>query len=194
MRLSKQLSFILELDKLKRILRQTELSDCSRAENSAEHSWHVALMALVLAEHADEPIDVVRVIKMLLVHDVVEIDAGDTPLYDEAAMEGKRARERVAAQRLFGLLPDDQRAELRALWDEFEAAETPDARFAAAIDRLSPCMLNLESEGSAWVKLAVPYDRAFEKNSQIGRGSSVLWEHARTVLEQARQRGFLADD
>jgi putative hydrolases of HD superfamily len=143
-RLTQQLAFVLELDKLKTILRHTELADGSRRENTAEHSWHAAF-----------------------IHDVVEIDAGDTLLYDEKGNIDKQEREQKAADRLYGLLPPDQAQELRALWDEYEAAESPEAKFAHAIDRFAPCMLNLASNGSAWVKNGIRYEQAYEKNAEI---------------------------
>jgi len=139
--LKQQIEFVLELDRLKTILRQTEISDCSRRENTAEHSWHAALMALVLAEHSNEPVNAAHAAKMLLIHDVVEIDAGDTFLYDESGNEKKAELETQAADRIFGLLPEDQGKELRALWDEFEAAESAEAKYAKSIDRLAPCLL-----------------------------------------------------
>lgn len=190
-RLTQQLAFVLELDKLKTVLRHTELADSSRRENTAEHSWHAALMALLLAEHANEPIDASKAAKMLLVHDVVEIDAGDTLLYDEKGNIDKQEREQKAADRLFGLLPPDQAQELRAVWDEFEAAESPEAKYAHAIDRFAPCMLNLASNGSAWAKNGIRYEQAYAKNAKIGDGSLVLWEQAQTILKRARIEGFL---
>ena len=190
-RLTQQLAFVLELDKLKTILRHTELADSSRRENTAEHSWHAALMALLLAEHANEPIDAGRAAKMLLLHDVVEIDAGDTLLYDEKGNIDKQERERKAADRLYGLLPADQAQELRALWDEYEAAESPEAKYAHAIDRFAPCLLNLASNGSAWVKNGIRYEQAYAKNAKIGDGSQALWEQAKIILERARLAGFL---
>lgn len=137
-RLRRQLDFILEIDKAKAVLRRSRLLDGSRRENDAEHAWHLAVMALVLAEYANEPIDLSRVVKMLLVHDIVEIDAGDTFIYDDSDPAAKAERERQAAHRIFGLLPADQQQELLALWEEFEARRTADARFAAALDRLQP--------------------------------------------------------
>jgi putative hydrolase of HD superfamily len=190
-RLEEQLRFILEVDKLKTVLRQTEISDSSRRENTAEHSWHAALMALLLAEHANEPVDASRSAKMLLVHDIVEIDAGDTFLYDESGNADKAERERKAAERLFGLLPQEQAAAYRALWEEFESGDTPEARYARAVDRLSPVLLNFESNGSGWVKNGVRFDQAFAKNSMIAEGSQALWEHARTLLDEASSRGYL---
>src|SRR5690606_13001631 len=141
-RLQAQLAFLLEIDRLKRILRRTSLVGGDRRENSAEHSWHLAVMAMILAEHANEPVDALHVLKMLLVHDIVEIDAGDTFAYDVQANQDKEAREQAAAERIFGLLPADQRDEIRAMWEEFDARVTPEARFANAMDRLMPALQN----------------------------------------------------
>ena len=148
--LEQQIRFIVEIDRLKTVLRQNYLADGTRRENTAEHSWHVALMALVLAEHAAAPVDRARVLELLLVHDLVEIDAGDTFAYDSQGTETKLAREQAAADRIFGLLPEAQARELRALWDEYEAEETPEARFALSLDRLMPMLHNALTEGRAW--------------------------------------------
>jgi putative hydrolases of HD superfamily len=190
-RLARQLDFVLELDRLKNVLRRTLLTDRSRHENSAEHSWHIALMAVVLAEHADEAVDVARVVKMLLVHDVVEIDAGDTYVYDVVAAADKVEREVRAAERLFGLLPEDQAAEVRALWDEFESRATPEARFAHAVDRLQPVLHNFATEGEAWRHHGVTADRVESVNRHIAEGSRSLWQHARRLIAEAVERGFL---
>lgn len=191
-RLARQLAFIAELDKLKAVLRQTWLLDGSRRETDAEHSWHIAMMALVLAEHADEPVDAGHVVRMLLVHDIVEIDAGDTFIYDDAGHADKEAREQAAAARLFGMLPRQQGAELRALWDEFEAGETPEARFAAAVDRLQPLLHNYLTEGKAWRQHGVTADRVRTVNARIGEGSAALWEQARRLIDDAVAKGYLA--
>ncbi|MBF0334212.1 MAG: HD domain-containing protein [Alphaproteobacteria bacterium] len=190
-RLSRQIAFVLELDALKQVLRQTLLLADRRQENDAEHSWHIAMMALLLAEHAAQPVDVARVVKMLLIHDIVEIDAGDTFIYDEAGHADKEAREQAAADRLFGLLPADQGAELRALWDEFEARATPEARFAASIDRLQPLLHNVHTEGAAWRRHGVTADRVLARNAMIGDGAPVLWDYARRLIEQAADAGHL---
>lgn len=191
-RLARQLAFIAELDKLKAVLRQTWLLDGSRQETDAEHSWHIAMMALVLAEHADEPVDAGHVVRMLLVHDIVEIDAGDTFIYDDAGHADKEAREQAAAARLFGMLPGEQGAELRALWDEFEARRTPEARFAAAVDRLQPLLHNYLTEGKAWRQHGVTADRVRTVNARIGEGSAALWEQARRLIDDAVAKGYLA--
>ena len=190
-RLAQQLGFLLELDKAKTIIRRSYLTDGSRLENDAEHMWHLALFVLVLAEHAGEPIDVTKVLKMVLVHDIVEIDAGDVFVYDEAARAGKEALERAAADRLYGLLPPDQGAELRALWDEFEAKETPEARFAGAVDRLQPLLLNLTTKGRSWQEHGVTADRVLALNARIGLGSPALWTHVEQLLHRAVADGYL---
>lgn len=169
-RLTAQIAFIVEIDKLKQIFRQNVLTDGSRRENDAEHSWHMATMAVVLAEYADPATDLARVIRMLLIHDLVEIDAGDTFLYDAAAGADQMARERAAAERLFGLLPADQAQALRALWDEFEARETLDARFARALDRLQPMILNHHSQGGSWRQHGITADQVIGPQGDHRRG------------------------
>ena len=191
-RLEQQLAFLLELDKAKTILRRSYLTDESRVENDAEHMWHLAMFVLVLAEHAGEPIDVTKALKMVLVHDIVEIDAGDVFVYDEEATLGKEAAERAAADRLYGLLPPDQGAELRALWEEFEARETAEARFAGAVDRLQPLLLNLTTKGRSWREHGIAADRVLDLNARIGLGSPVLWTHVEALLHQAVADGVLA--
>jgi putative hydrolase of HD superfamily len=192
-RLSRQIRFIVEVDKLKEIFRQTLCTQSRRQENDAEHSWHLALLVIVLAEHSNhQPLDVLRVLKMVIIHDLVEIDAGDTFAYDTARMADQHAREAVAAERIFGLLPDDQRAEFRALWDEFEARVTPEAKFAAAVDRFQPMLLNCLTEGAAWRKHGVTSDRVIARNQHIAEGSAPLWEYARRLIDDAVQTGSLA--
>lgn len=175
-RLDAQMAFLNEADKLKSVLRATTLCDGSRNENSGEHSWHIALYALILAEHAPKGVDINRVIKMLLLHDLVEIDAGDAPIFgdhDTAAMEADEAK---AATRIFGLLPDDQSGDLRALWDEFEAAATPDAIFAKSLDRFQPPNQNLMSNGGSWTDYGVSFETIETRvGSKIARGAPTLW-------------------
>jgi len=190
-RFDRQIRFILEIDKLKTILRRTYLMNVDRAENTAEHSWHLAIMAILLAEHANEPVDVARVVKMVLVHDIVEIDAGDTYFYDAAAGLDKSERERAAADRIFGLLPTDQGMEMRALWDEFEDGTTADARFALALDRFIPQLHNYYTEGRSWAEHGITADRVLERNACIADGSARLWECARALLDDAVAKGFL---
>ena len=190
-RLEKQIRFIVEIDKLKTIRRRTYLINERRRENTAEHSWHLAMMAIVLAEYSNEPIDVTRVVKMTLIHDLVEIDAGDTFVYDAHAELDKVDRERAAADRLFALLPDDQAIEFRTLWNEFEARETPEARFAAALDRLIPQLHNYHTEGGSWKEYAISHDRVVAKNVHMGDGASTLWDWTQRLLEDAVAKGFL---
>ncbi|MEM7479711.1 MAG: HD domain-containing protein [Acidobacteriota bacterium] len=191
-RLQQQLRFILEIDRLKGVLRQTTLADGSRRENSAEHSWHITLMAFLLTEHAvSEELSVQRVMEMLLVHDLVEIDAGDTFCYDREAHRDKEEREQRAADRLFGLLPADQGERFRALWDEFEAGETLEARYAAALDRLQPVLLNLHSEGSSWRRHGIRRHQVWERNRPIGDGAPEIWSYIEEQLDLAVEAGRL---
>jgi putative hydrolase of HD superfamily len=187
-RLAKQLLFILELDKLKSIYRRTYLVDGTRSENSAEHSWHLALMAMVLAEHANEPLDVAKVIKMVLIHDIVEIDAGDTYIYD--VQDDKREREQRAADRIFGLLPSDQEEEFRALWEEFESGNSAEARFASALDRFIPQLHNFHTQGRSWKEHGITSQRVLLRNVEISRGSVTLWEWTQMLIERAEAEGF----
>jgi putative hydrolase of HD superfamily len=191
-RLERQIRFILEIDRLKGVLRQSYLAGVERRENSAEHSWHLAVMALVLAEHANAAVDVTRVVQMLLVHDIVEVDAGDTYVYDPAARAGQAERERRAADRLFGLLPDDQGRELRALWEEFEGRASPEARFAAALDRLMPVLHNCFTGGRSWREHGVTADLVIERNRPMRGGSETLWTYALARVREAVERGDLA--
>ena len=181
-RLDDQFRFILEIDKEKSIVRQTPISDASRMENDAEHAWHMAVMTLLLSEYATEKIDVLRTVSMLLIHDLIEIYAGDTYAFDEEAKAGQAERERAAADRLYALLPEDQGRKMRGLWDEFEAAETPEAKFARAMDNLQPMMLNNATEGVSWVEHGVRLEQILERNRNTHKGSEVLWEYARDHL------------
>jgi putative hydrolases of HD superfamily len=194
-RLVAQLQFLIEIDRLKTILRQTPISDASRRENTAEHSWHLAMCATVLVEHSNEPVDVSRVIELLLVHDLVEIDAGDTFVYatnDPAVAAAQEAAETAAAERIFGLLPPDQGAVIRARWDEFEAKLTPESRFAKSIDRIQPMLLNLVSGGGSWAAHGVTADKTRRLiDSTIPAGSTVLAQYAHEVVNLALQRGIL---
>ncbi|WP_281545760.1 HD domain-containing protein [Grimontia sp. SpTr1] len=191
-RLEKQLALIVEMDQLKAVLRRTRIkSDNDRLENSAEHSWQVALMALLLEEHANESVDVAKVVKMLLLHDVVEIDAGDTFVYDLEAAKLQPEKELKAAKRIFGMLPEDQRDALMALWLEFEAGETPEARYGKALDRMLPMLLNYHSDGQSWKEHGVRYDQALSINSKIEKGSVLLWEKVQMMLSEAVDKGWL---
>ena len=190
-RLNQQIAFLLEIDKLKSVLRRSYLLNEDRRENSAEHSWHLSVMALVLAEHANADIDPLRVLKMLLVHDIVEIDSGDTYIYDTAGNDTKAARELEAAQRIFGLLPGDQRDELFELWQEFEARETPEAKFTAALDRLMPLLHNYHTEGRSWREHGITRQQVLDLNRHIADGSQELWNYAEALIDDAAAKGYL---
>jgi putative hydrolase of HD superfamily len=192
-RLHQQISFIVELDKLKHVLRQNLVIDKSRPENVAEHSWHLGIMAVILAEFATPGIDILRVLKMLLIHDIVEIDAGDTFLYDTAGKADQAAREAQAAVRLFGLLPENQRMELRALWDEFEKRQTADAMFAKALDRFAPLLHNYYTEGSTWRRMGIAADQVRVRNSMIADGSELLWQAVQRLIADGISRGYLEE-
>jgi putative hydrolase of HD superfamily len=181
--IASRIRFLFELDRLKGVLRQTQVLDGERQENSAEHSWHVAMTALAMAPFANEELDVSRAIKILLVHDIVEIDAGDSFIYDDAARTAAEQAEQAAADRIFGLLPDPDRSELRALWDEYEERSTPEARFAYACDRLQPMLLNLGSGGGSWVAHGVSLDRVREINGRMAAGSERVWAVAEALLD-----------
>jgi putative hydrolase of HD superfamily len=192
-RLAQQLAFIIEVDKLKQVFRRTLLTDRTRLENDAEHSWHIALMAVLLSEYANEDVDLIRVVKMLLIHDIVEIDAGDTFCYDEAGHVDKLEREQAAADRLFNLLPDDQATELRELWDEFEERQSAEARFAAALDRLQPLLHNFHTDGEAWQKHGVRSSQVLERNRHMAEGAEKLWDFAEQMIHDAVKQGMLAE-
>lgn len=183
-RISAQIAFLTESDKLKSVLRATTLCDASRRENSGEHSWHIALYAMILAEHAITPIDINRVIKMLLIHDLVEIDAGDTPIHGDHDPAKMAAIEERAADRIFGLLPEDQEKEYRSLWDEFEAAESDDAVFAKSVDRVQPVISNLESGGVSWVDYNVTVEQIESRvGVKVRRGAPAIWEFLKAQID-----------
>lgn len=189
-RLEQQMAFIVEIDKLKRVDRQTLIVDGTRPENSAEHSWHIALMALLMVEHIDQrsDIDLLKVVKMLLVHDIIEIDAGDVFAYDED--EEREEREKKAGRRIFGLLPKDQAEELYQLWREFEERQTPEAHYAASLDRLLPLVQNYLTGGYTWVKYHIPEEKVRKRNQVIIESSRNLWEYAQTIIDQAKEKGY----
>ena len=194
-RLSKQMRFIAEIDKLKHIERQSALTDGTRQENDSEHSWHIASMAILLSEYSNrKDIDLLKVIKMLLIHDLVEIDAGDTFLYDVIGNSTKAKREQEAAKRIFGLLPDDQAHEMLSLWEEYEKVETPEAKFAFAMDALQPLILSFHNKGWSWKKHGVVKSQIVDKKEPLKIGSEDLWEYAQTLIEEAVDEGFLIDD
>lgn len=179
-RLEHIFQFIQEIDKEKFIGRQTYLSDGCRKENDAEHAWHLAVMTILLAGYSKEPIDVLKTVTMLLIHDIVEIDAGDTYAYDEEAKKTQAEREEKAARRIFGLLPEEEGTHLYGLWKEFEAEKTPEARFARTMDNLQPMMLNHATDGKAWVEHQVTLDQILKRNLHTGEGSEILWEYAQS--------------
>ncbi|MCG8528428.1 MAG: HD domain-containing protein [Opitutales bacterium] len=190
-RLERQVQFLIELDKLKSIYRQSYLSHEQRRENSGEHSWHVSIVALVLLEYADEKVDVLKVLKMLLIHDIVEIDAGDTYIYDPVGNEGKAEREIEAANRLFGMLPEEQAIEFRALWDEFEGKETAEAKFAGSCDRIIPLLHNYYAQGHSWKEHGIAKEQVYQINSVIEDGSASLWKFAKELIEESIKKGYL---
>ena len=190
-RLRKQLDFMIELDKMKNLYRQTYVLHEDRKENDAEHSWHLAILAMLLSEYSDEPVDVLRVIKMVLVHDVVEIDAGDTYCYDSEGYKSKAEREEKAAQRIFGLLPDDQREEFYALWREFEDSETADARFAEVLDRLQTLTLNYTKGGISWQEHGIRREQVLARNTEYFDVSDKIAEAIKEMIDDASDRGWL---
>ena len=190
-RLEEQISFLLEIDKQKEIIRQTYLADGSRKETDAEHAWHIAVMCMVLSEYANEPIDVPKTVMMLLLHDVIEIDAGDTYAYDEVGNATKRDREVRAAERIYGLLPEDQREYFRGLWDEFEAMETPEAKFANTLDKIQPVLLTDRAKGKSWLEHGVRSDQILKRNERTHEGSEVLWDYVRDIIKKNTEGGFI---
>ena len=191
-RLNKQIHFLIEVDKMKNVLRQTLLIDKSRRENDAEHSWHFALMAMILYEYADQTkVNLDRVIKMALVHDLVEIYAGDTFAYDDVGNESKREREQSAADRLFALLPSDQSIEIRNLWEEFDAGETSDSQYAAAIDHLQPFISNYMTEGHTWKIGNVTSDRVYKRMGMVKKGTPELWPFVVSLIDASIEKGYL---
>jgi putative hydrolase of HD superfamily len=193
-RFRQQIEFILEVDKLKNVLRKTILMDRSRRENSAEHSWHIALTVLILSEYAKNPdVDLFRVMKILLVHDLIEIDAGDTYCYDDQGRKDQARREKNAADRIFNLLPADQATTLRELWDEFEERETPEARFANALDRLQPFLHNYFTEGQIWQENNIKSTQVKSRMHPVDDGAPVLWNYVSSLIDAAVKKGFLAE-
>lgn len=190
-RLQKQLEFCLKLDEAKNILRQTHLTKHGRRENDAEHAWHMAVMAYVLRDYANEPVDVGKLLIMCLIHDIVEIEAGDTYAYDEAGKKSQAEREAAARDKLFGMLPEDQAAELAALFDEFDEGKSPEARFANAMDNLQPLILNHSNGGKDWIDHQVTYDQVFQRQSRTEAGSKVLFDYTQQVLDDHAKRGNL---
>lgn len=190
-RLKRQINFILEADKEKEVYRQTHISGYKRFENDAEHAWHMAIMVYLLKEYANEPFDLSRAMIMALIHDVVEIDAGDTYAYDEEAKKSQKEREDRAAERIFGLLPEDQRSEFNALFREFEAGETPEARFARAMDNLQPLLLNDLNDGGDWKRRGVSEEKVMGRQEKTALGSKLLWEFSKGIIEENTKKGNL---
>lgn len=191
-RLLKQIEFITEIDKVKQIFRQNIVIGTKRNENDAEHSWHLAIMAILLLEHSvAKEMDILKVMKMVLIHDLVEIDAGDTFCYDEKANEDKVEREELAAERIFNILPQDQAEEFRRIWDEFEALETPEACFANCLDRLQPLILNYHTNGHTWQNPGVNQEKVLKRNELLKENAPQLWEYVNTVVEDSIKKGYL---
>ena len=190
-RLKKQLDFALEIDKEKNILRQTHLSGRGRNENDAEHAWHMAIMAYLLREYSNEPVDITRVMLMCLIHDVVEIDAGDTYAYDEEGKKTQKAREEAAKERIYSLLPEDQKEELAAIFDEFEESKTPESKFAHAMDNLQPLMLNNSNDGGDWREHGVSAKQVYGRQSRTKEGSEKLYEVTDQIIKKHREKGNL---
>lgn len=189
--LIKQVSFIKEIDKLKYIQRKTKLFNSDRNENDAEHSWHLAMMTIVLAEHSDKPIDVLKVLKMVLIHDIVEIDAGDVFLYDTTKNHTNTDEELIAANRIFGLLPAEQAEEFITIWKEFEDGITDEAKFAKSMDRFEPLLQNTSNNGGTWEEYNVPYQTVYEKKKVIKNGSTSIWNYAENLINESVDKGIL---
>ena len=189
--LLKQVNFIKEIDKLKYIQRKTKLFNSDRHENDAEHSWHLAMMTIVLAEHSDAPIDVLKVLKMVLIHDIVEIDAGDTFIYDSLKNHTNTDEELVAAKRIFGLLPEEQANEFITIWQEFEEGVTNEAKFAKSMDRFEPLLQNTSNNGGTWAEFNVGYQKVYDKKKAIKQGSASLWSYSENLLNESVEKGIL---
>jgi putative hydrolases of HD superfamily len=192
--LDRLMDFILEIDKAKSVFRRTYLVDGTRLENDAEHGWHIAVMAMLLEPYASGQVDISRVIRMLLVHDLVEIDAGDTYAYDAEGNRDKLEREIAAAERIFAILPESDEDEFRALWDEFEACQSDDAKFAGAMDKLQPLLLNYHSGGKSWMEHHIRRSQVIERLRAIGDGSPTLWDYALSLIEKGVEHGWLIDE
>jgi len=192
-RLEEQMKFIVEVDKLKKIVRQTYLSDGSRKENDAEHSWHLALMCCILSEYSNEKIDVGKTMSMVLIHDLIEIDAGDTFAYDAIANQSKKEREQKAANRIFKLLPEDQERNIRSLWEEFEEGITPEAKFANTLDKIQPLLLNDAADGGSWKEHGVHLSQVLKRNEKTHLGSEILWEYAKNLIMDNVEKGHLQE-
>ena len=190
-KLAQQIAFIKEIDKIKYIQRKTKLFHSERNENDAEHSWHLAMMTIVLAEHSDKPIDILKVLKMVLIHDIVEIDAGDTFIYDSTKSHTNTDEELIAAKRIFGLLPTEQAEEFIAIWEEFEESMTDEAKFAKSMDRFEPLLQNTSNNGGTWREFNVPYQKVYDKKKVIKDGSTTIWNYAENLINESVDRGIL---
>lgn len=189
--LLQQVAFIKEIDKLKYIQRKTKLFNSDRHENDAEHSWHLAMMTIVLSAHSDKPIDVLKVVKMVLIHDIVEIDAGDVFIYDTVKNHTNTDEELLAAQRIFGLLPKEQAEEFIAIWQEFEDGKTDEAKFAKTMDRFEPLLQNTSNNGGTWKEFDVPYQKVYDKKVTIKDGSAIIWNYAENLINESVEKGIL---
>lgn len=192
--LQKQIDFIKEIDKLKYIQRKTKLFNSDRHENDAEHSWHLAMMTIVLSNHSNKPIDVLKVLKMVLIHDIVEIEAGDTFIYDTVKNHSNTDEELIAAKRIFGLLPQEQAEEFISIWEEFEQGETNEAKFAKSMDRLEPLLQNTSNNGGTWKEFNVPYKKVYEKKKAINEGSAIIWNYAEKLINESVEKGILSKE
>lgn len=192
--LLKQVAFIKEIDKLKYIQRRTRLFQSDRHENDAEHSWHLAMMAVVLAGHSDKPVDILKVVQMVLIHDLVEIDAGDTFIYDTSKNHTNTEEELIAAKRIFGLLPEKQAREFITIWEEFEEGSTHEAKFARAMDRFEPLLQNTSNNGGTWAEYDVEYHTVYNKKKAIKDGSASIWNYAERLLNESVEKGILRKD
>ena len=190
-KLLKDMEFIVEVDRMKTILRQTSVIGVDQRENDAEHSWHISLMAVILQEYSNKSIDVLKVIKMLLTHDLVEIYAGDTFCYDVKGNEDKRERELQAAEKIYGMLDSEKGSELRLLWDEFEEMKTPEALFAASMDRIQPMLSNYHNNGGTWEKYDVKKENIYKRISPVEKTSDELWEYMKYVIEDSEKKGYI---
>ena len=193
-RLEQQVNFIVEIDKVKNIFRQTYLADANRKENDAEHSWHLAISAFLLKEHVKEEVDLLKTILMVLIHDLVEIDAGDTYAYDDAGAIDKREREEKGAERIFGMLPEDQGTYFRELWEEFEAYESADAKFAHLLDNFQPLLLNDASNGKSWEEHGVKKSQIYKRNAKIEETSAPVWEYMKALIQKHIELGHVKDE
>lgn len=191
--IDQQIAFIKEIDKLKYITRKTRLFNSDRHENDAEHSWHLAMMALVFANYSNEQIDILKVLKMILIHDIVEIDAGDTFLFDTQKSHDNTEEELEAAKRIFGLLPKEQAEEFIGIWEEFEAFETPEAKFARTIDHFEPILQNDTNDGGTWREFNVPYDTVVKKKNKMNEGASELWKYALGIIDDNKEKGIIKE-